>query len=269
MINWERGMSLSTRTLRADRGDAGRRLDLMLRRHLADVDAATRTRVQAWIESGRVSVNGATVRRPATRVALGDGVSIALPPLEPRGGMAAEDLALKVLYEDDHLLVVDKPAGMVVHPTYKHATGTLMNGLLWRARDWPTGQRPSMIGRLDRLTSGIVVVAKSAALHDAPQRAMASKECAKEYLAIVYGRVKTARGRIDLRLRVDRDRRKVIASTTAGAASLTRFERLASVAAPSAGLSLVRCRLVTGRRHQIRVHLAARGWPIVGDATYS
>lgn len=256
------------RTVTADRGDAGKRLDLMLRRRLADVDEATRTRVQMWIENGRVSVNGAPVRRAAARVAVGDAVSIVLPPLEPRGRMPAEELGLEVLYEDDHLLAIDKPAGMVVHPTYKHATGTLMNGLLWRGRGWPTEQRPSIVGRLDRLTSGIVVVAKSAALHAALQRAMASKDCAKEYLAIVYGRVKTARGRIDLRLRVDRDGRKVVASTTVGSASLTRFERLASVAAPRAGLSLLRCRLVTGRRHQIRVHLAACGWPIVGDATY-
>jgi 23S rRNA pseudouridine1911/1915/1917 synthase len=98
---------------------------------------------------------------------------------------------------------------------------------------------------------------------------MASNDCGKDYLAVVYGRVNVARGQIDLRLERDRgDRRKVVASATIGAPSLTRFERIARVAAPPAGLSLLRCRLVTGRTHQIRVHLAARGWPMVGDPTY-
>jgi 23S rRNA pseudouridine1911/1915/1917 synthase len=111
----------------------------------------------------------------------------------------------------------------------------------------------------------VVLVAKSAALHAALQRARIDKD----YLAIVYGRVKIARGEIVLRLRKDpNDRRRVVASADDGAASITRFERLQRVPAPRSGLALLRCRLVTGRLHQIRVHLAARGWPIVGDATY-
>src|SRR5207248_2900184 len=121
----------------------------------------------------------------------------------------------------------------------------------------------------DKLTSGIVVVAKSADAHAALQRAMAAKDAEKDYLAVVYGRVNVARGTIDLRLRRDpQDRRRVLASPTAGVQSLTRFARLSRVSAPRAGLSLVRCTLGTGRMHQIRVHLAARGWPIVGDAVY-
>jgi 23S rRNA pseudouridine1911/1915/1917 synthase len=144
-----------------------------------------------------------------------------------------------------------------------------MNALLWHARAWPAPQRPSLVSRLDKLTSGIIVVAKTAPAHAALQRAMARADAEKDYLAIVYGRVNVARGEIDLRLATDRtDRRKVVASATLGAESLTRFERLARVAAPRAGLSLLRCRLVTGRTHQIRVHLAARGWPLAGDATY-
>jgi 23S rRNA pseudouridine1911/1915/1917 synthase len=183
--------------------------------------------------------------------------------------MAAEDVRLQILYEDAHLLALDKPAGVVVHPTYKNAAGTLLNALLWHARDWPAPQRPSLVGRLDKLTSGIVIVAKSAAVHVALQRALASSAGEKDYLAVVYGRVNVARGEIDLRLRTDpHDRRRVIASPSLGAESLTRFERLARVAAPRAGLTVVRCRLVTGRTHQIRVHLAARGWPIVGDPAY-
>jgi len=183
--------------------------------------------------------------------------------------MTPEDIALRVLYEDEHLLAVDKPAGIVMHPTYKNTAGTLLNALLWHAGAWPPGSRPSLVGRLDKLTSGVVVVAKNAAMHAALQRAMASQDTEKDYLAIVYGRVGVARGRIDLRLAKDRsDQRRVVASATNGAPSLTRFERLARVAAPAAGLSLLRCRLATGRTHQIRVHLAARGWPIVGDPVY-
>jgi 23S rRNA pseudouridine1911/1915/1917 synthase len=251
----------------ADRGDAGRRLDLVLRRHLTNVDTATRTRVQAWIENGQVTVNGTAVRRVAARAALGDVMVVALPDATPRITMAAEDVRFDVLYEDDHLLALDKPAGVVVHPTYKHAQGTVMNALLWHARGWPATQRPSLVGRLDKLTSGIIVVAKTSAVHAALQRTSIGSE--KDYLAVVYGRVNVAHGQIDLRLGRDRgDRRRVVASATVGAPSLTRFERLARVAAPRAGLSLLRCRLATGRTHQIRVHLAARGWPLVGDPAY-
>jgi 23S rRNA pseudouridine1911/1915/1917 synthase len=261
----------------ANRGDEGRRLDLMLQRHLADVHTATRTRIQSWIRNGRVSVNGAERRRAAKRVALGDEVAVALPvnrnggadaEADPQDGMAPEHLPLDVLYEDDYLLALNKPAGMVVHPAYKNTAGTLLNGLLWRARDWPAPQRPSIVGRLDKLTSGIVVAAKTAAAHAALQRAMAA-DARKEYLTVVYGRVSAPGGAIRLPLsRNARDRRTVSASLSGDRHSHTRFERLACVAAPSAGLSLVRCELVTGRMHQIRVHLAARGWPVVGDPVY-
>ena len=262
-------MGATTRVLTADRGDAGRRLDLVLRRHLTDVAAATRTRVQASIEDGHVTVNGTPVRRAAARTALGDIVTILLPHATPRPKMAAEDVGLEVLCEDEHLLAIDKPPDMVVHPGYRNAQGTLMNALLWHARAWPPAQRPSLVGRLDKLTSGIVVVAKTAAVHAALQRAMTSSDGEKDYLAVVYGRVNVARGQIDLRLGKTRgDRRRVVASVDVGAPSRTRFERLARVAAPKVGLSLLRCRLATGRTHQIRVHLAARGWPLVGDATY-
>ena len=253
----------------ADRGDDGLRLDLVLRRHLTDVRSATRTRVQSWIEHGLVTVNDTTVRRVSTRAALGDLVAIDLPDEAPRAVMAAEDVRLDVLYEDDDLLAVNKPAGLVVHPTFKHVASTLMNALLWHGRTWPAPRRPSLVSRLDKLTSGIIVVAKTASAHAGLQRAMARADSEKDYLAVVYGRVNVARGEIALRLGTDHsDRRKVVASETMGAESLTRFERLGRVAAPRAGVSLLRCRLVTGRTHQIRVHLAARGWPIVGDATY-
>lgn len=262
-------MPLPTRVLTADRGDAGLRIDLVLRRHLTDLHRATRTRVQSWIEQGLVTVNGAPVRRVSTRAALGDVLAVMLPDETPRPPMAAEDVRLSVLYEDDSLLAIDKPAGVVVHPTYKHTAGTLMNALLFHARAWPAAQRPSLVSRLDKLTSGIILVAKTAAAHAALQKAMLPSRSEKDYLAVVYGRVNVARGDIDLRLATDQsDRRKVVASATTGAESLTRFERLSRVPAPRAGLSLLRCRLATGRTHQIRVHLAARGWPIVGDQAY-
>src|SRR5471032_3265505 len=262
-------MPAPPRVLTADRGDDGIRLDLVVRRHLTDLRSATRTRVQAWIEQGLVTVNGASVRRVSTRAALRDIVSIVLPEQAPRAVMAAEDVRIYVVYEDDYLLAIDKPAGVVVHPTYKHTAGTTMNALLWHARAWPAPQRPSLVSRLDKLTSGVIVVAKDAAAHAALQRALSANDAEKDYLAIVYGRVKVARGEIDLRLGTDRhDRRRVVASVVDGAESLTRFVRLGRVAAPRVGLALLRCRLVTGRTHQIRVHLSARGWPIVGDPAY-
>src|SRR4029077_19321037 len=178
-------------------------------------------------------VNGAPVRRVSTRTAFGDIVSIVLPDEKPRAAMAAEDVRLEVLYEDEHLIAIDKPAGMVVHPTYKHTANTLMNALLWRARAWPPPQRPSLVSRLDKLTSGIVVVAKDAAAHAALQRAMAMNDCEKDYLALVSGPVNLARGGVDLRLAKDRrDHRRVAASATFGAESLTRFVRLARATVP-------------------------------------
>src|SRR5476649_2812355 len=167
-------MPAPPRVLTADRGDDGIRLDLVVRRHLTDLRSATRTRVQAWIEQGLVTVNGASVRRVSTRAALGDVVSIVLPEQAPRAVMAAEDVRIDVLYEDDYLLAIDKPAGVVVHPTYKHTAGTTMNALLWHARAWPPPQRPSLVSRLDKLTSGVIVVAKTAAAHAALQRAIST-----------------------------------------------------------------------------------------------
>jgi len=144
-----------------------------------------------------------------------------------------------------------------------------MNALLWRAREWRASDRPSIVGRLDKLTSGIVVAAKSARAHAAVQRALAGTGADKQYLALVYGRVAASRGTIDFGLRRDpRDRRRVVASSAAGARSLTRYERLGRARAAPVGLALLKCTLVTGRMHQIRVHLAAAGWPLVGDAKY-
>ncbi len=257
------------RTIAADRGDAGRRLDLVLGRHLVGADGATRTRVQAWIAGGLVVVNGRVVERSAARVALADTIAVTLPDAVPRPGLSVTDVPLDILYEDAHLLALDKPAGLVAHPTHAHSHGTLLNALAGHARAWPPGQRPSLLGRLDRFTSGVVLVAKTAAVHSALQRGLASRTASKDYLAVVYGRPPLA-GRIDLRLQRDGvDRRRVAVSATEGRPSVTEFERLALARlGPGVGIALLRCRLLTGRTHQIRVHLASSGWPIVGDPVY-
>jgi 23S rRNA pseudouridine1911/1915/1917 synthase len=257
------------RTFRADRGDAGQRIDHVLRRHLADRPDATRSRIQAWIRRGLVAVNGVRAGKVAHRIAMNDDVRVGLPVLAERRPHQPEAMPLAVLHEDDHLLVIDKPPGLVVHPSFGHASGTLMNALSWRARDWPDGRWPGIVHRLDKHTSGVLVVAKSKAAHVALARAMADRRVEKDYLAVVIGRPPRSAGEIALGLLRDpADRRRVIASAGSGRESVTRYIRLAVSRGTRAGLSLVRCRLVTGRMHQIRVHLAAVGCPIAGDPSY-
>ncbi len=255
----------SWRTLTLDRGDHGVRVDRVLLRHLGDERSASRNRIQKWITAGDVLVNGVPANRPAWRVQAGDEVRVRLAPAPPRTRPAAEAIALDVLFEDEHLLAINKPAGLVVHPSYKNTTGTLMNGVLARAETWPAGTRPGLLGRLDKQTSGVVLVTKRPELHAALQRAMDARRVDKDYLAVVWGKPSPARGTINLALDRDPwDRRRITVTDRGGQASATRYERVAT----SAAFSLVRCRLITGRTHQIRVHLKAKGWPIVGDAVY-
>ena len=176
-------------------------------------------------------------------------------------------MKLDVLYEDDTLMVVNKPAGVVVHPTYRNTSRTLLDALRARASGWHDSQNPTIVGRLDKDTSGIVVVAKTAADHASLQRILRSSDSVKDYLAVVRGSVNVERGTISDPLLVDpSDRRRVIVATESGngQASETQFERLEH----TVETSLLLCRLITGRRHQIRVHLASRGWPIIGDRVY-
>jgi 23S rRNA pseudouridine1911/1915/1917 synthase len=262
-------LALMERILVADRGDAGVRLDLMLRRHLAGTGAATRTQVQQWIADGRVRINDRVVQRVSARTMAGDVVAVALPADAVPLVMAPEALPIDIVHEDDVMVIVNKPAGLVVHPTYGHQTATLMNGLLWRARQWPDGSMPSIVGRLDKQTSGLVVVAKSPAVHAALQAIMASHASRKEYLAIVFGRLPGEPIVIDLKLARDPDdRRRVVSSPARGVPARTEVSRLDERELDGQWVSAVRCRLFTGRMHQIRVHLAASGWPIAGDAKY-
>ncbi|MGH9255937.1 MAG: RluA family pseudouridine synthase [Vicinamibacterales bacterium] len=175
----------------------------------------------------------------------------------------AEPIDLVVLYQDEWLIAIDKPPGMVVHPTYRNWSGTLLNGLLWHVRS-RTGTEPRIVTRLDKDTSGIVLVALTSDVHARIQIDAAGRHVLKEYLAIVHGTPAPPRGSIALPLgRSVADRRRVVVDPS-GQESRTDYEVLAS----EDGRSVVRCALVTGRTHQIRVHLAARGWPVLGDRVY-
>ena len=224
----------------------------------------SRARAQRWIAEGLVSIDRTPAGRASMHVREGTPVEVALPTRSRmRERAAAEPVPLDVLYEDDALMAVNKPAGMVVHPSFRNPSGTLLNGVLWRVRD-RKDIRPGLVSRLDKDTSGVVVVALSPGVHARLQRDAHACRVIKEYLAIVRGTPPTSEGRIALALRRDpADRRRVIADPT-GVPSETTY----SVIANDDGYSLVSCRLGTGRTHQIRVHFASTGSPIAGDRTY-
>lgn len=248
----------------ADRGDARLRLDQALVRRVGRDLKLSRTQAQQWIDAGLVELDGQPARRASQPLADGTMVVVTLPvdavrrtPPEP------EELPLDVLFEDEHLLAINKPPGVVVHPTYKHPSRTLLNAILWRLRD-RRGARPGVLTRLDKDTSGLVLVALSPAVHSAVQADARAGRVRKEYLAIVQGIPWPSAGSIQKALGRDPgDRRRVVARDD-GAPSETRYDVLSS----ADGRSVVACELVTGRTHQIRVHLASSGWPIVGDRVY-
>jgi len=182
---------------------------------------------------------------------------------DPRRRPQPEEGPLSIIYEDDWMLVANKPPGIVVHPTYKNTSGTLLNAVLWRVRDRP-GAQPGILTRLDKDTSGLVVIALTPDLHATMQKDASAGRMAKQYLAIVVGAPDPKQGEIILPLARDLNDRRRVVVTPEGASCETRYDVLSTCE----GHSIVRCELVTGRTHQIRVHLAARGWPIVGDRVY-
>ena len=195
------------RTIDLDRGDDGMRVDRVLLRHLRREKSVSRNRIQKWIEAGQVLVNGVVPPRAAWRVQPGDDLQVRVAEIPTRTKPQAQAIELDVLYEDDDLLAVNKPAGLVVHPSFRNLSGTLMNGLLDRARAWPPGSKPALLGRLDKLTSGIVLVTKRTEIYTALQRTMDARRVDKDYLAIVRGKPSPQRGTINLALGDARVRR--------------------------------------------------------------
>lgn len=255
----------------ADRGDAGERLDKVLLRHLADLPDVSRSRIQQWIADGTVLVDGRVAAKVSEKVKAGSSIHLTLPPPPPpRPDLVPQEIPLSVVYEDDDLLVIDKPPGLVVHPAVGHREGTLVNALLFRSQSWAgEADRPGIVHRLDKDTSGLLIVAKTGAAHLGLSRMMKNRHITKEYLAVVYGHPPVRKGRIDLKIGRDpADRKKMKASKEDGRESTTYYELLAESSGKKAGVSLVLCRLVTGRTHQIRVHLKAINLPIVGDVVY-
>jgi 23S rRNA pseudouridine1911/1915/1917 synthase len=255
---------VASRSITIDRGDIGTRVDRVLLRHLHDVPGLSRNKIQRLIAAGAVLVNGRPAPRVSWRIAADDELSIDLPETRRRERPRPESLPLEILFEDEDLLVVNKAAGQVAHPAFRNVSGTLLNALLAHSRGHWT---PALVNRLDRDTSGLVLVAKNARTQTRLQWAMERDEIEKEYLAVVRGKPTPKKGIIDFALDRDPlDRRRVIVRDRGGQPSVTHYERIAT--SPNRSVSLVRCRLLTGRTHQIRVHLAARHWGIVGDALY-
>jgi 23S rRNA pseudouridine1911/1915/1917 synthase len=262
----------------ADAG--GERIDQWLAARLGP--DLSRSRIQALIREGAVSVNGAPVAEPKRKLAAGDRIVLAMPEPEP-AAPEGEDIPLDILFEDDDLVVVNKPAGLVVHPGAGNWTGTLVNALIHHCGASLSGiggvRRPGIVHRLDKDTSGVLVVAKNDRTHRALSEAFADHgrtgDLERAYDALVWGSPARVTGTVDAplgRSGTDRTRQAVVRETAADARrAVTHFtilERFGEKPDATAMASLVECRLETGRTHQIRVHMAHIGHPLLGDQEY-
>ncbi len=244
----------------------GERLD----RVVAIVADASRAEVTRWISSGRVSIDGTAVTDRSMRVTAGMQLGIDQPERIEQRPRGAPDVRFAVVHSDDDVIVVDKPAGLVVHPGHGHPGGTLVNGLLARYPEVARvgdPQRPGIVHRLDRGTSGLLVVARSERSHRALVDALARHEVRRSYLAVVLGHPESGRGLIDAPIGRSPSHATRMAVVSGGRAARTRYEVLERFTRPRRA-ALLRFDLETGRTHQIRVHGAAIGHPVLGDSTY-
>jgi 23S rRNA pseudouridine1911/1915/1917 synthase len=245
----------------------GQRLD----RVVALITGRSRAEAARLVDDGAVLVGGVAVTSRAHRVAEGDRLDLDVPDRPEAVPLAAEpDVAVPVVHEDAHLLVVDKPAGLVVHPGAGQTSGTLVNGLLARypeVRDVGQADRPGIVHRLDKGTSGLMVVARTGEAYEALVALLAAHEVERGYRALVWGAVESPTGLVDAPIgRSSRDRTRM-AVTVDGKPARTRYEVVRVLHTPVEVTELC-CRLETGRTHQVRVHLASIGHRVVGDARY-
>jgi 23S rRNA pseudouridine1911/1915/1917 synthase len=247
-----------------DKAAAGQRLDKFLSLQLPQL---SRTKVKEVIDSGGASVNGA-VARPSLSLKSGDRISFRWEFRKAGEESLPENLPLKILYEDDSLAVVEKPAGMVVHVGAGVRSGTLVNALRYHLRalsQSPDGTRPGIVHRLDKLTSGLMVVARNDVAHADLSEQFRTRRVEKKYIALVHGRLPRRTGEITLPLARDRvHRTRMTTRRREGREALTRFR----VIREFEKYSLLEVEIKTGRTHQIRAHLSALGHPVVGDQTY-
>jgi 23S rRNA pseudouridine1911/1915/1917 synthase len=255
-------------------GSVGKRLDAFLG---SAVPGISRSRAKALILAGHVTVDGTTITEPKRLLKSGESIRVVLPAIEP-AEPAGEAIGLDVVYEDADLIVIDKPAGLVVHPAAGNRTGTLVNALIAHCGKQLSGiggvARPGIVHRLDKDTSGLMVVAKTDRAHQGLAAQFADHgrtgPLERAYLALCWGAPERSDGTIEAALaRSPRNREKMAVTRTGGRAAITHYrvlERYGSKAKPVA--ALVECRLETGRTHQIRVHLAEFGHPVIGDRTY-